>query len=281
MTMTTAQATDLQGDLRRKGYDLGRSGPNRDGVDGDYGATTHRAARAAIAASPPLVLAPAPNPVTGRALTDADYMAAASKLTAAAGRNVTLPHVLTIKKIESGGAWFTDLRADVLAADGDPEGGFIDGDALPKILFEAAKFDRKTGGRFRESHPNLSSARWNRSLYVGGQGEYIRLAKAMALDEEAALESASVGLFQVLGENWRDLGYPSVHAFWEANKASEGGQLDAFVRYVVANNLADELAAGGKTPASWVPFVSRYNGPGYADNAYHTKAAAEFARLTA
>lgn len=277
---TAAQGREVQSALRAKGHYLGTGGPGRDGVDGDYGPTTHRANLSAIAASPALIAAPTPAPDTGRALTQQDYLAAASKLTAAAGRTVGLPHVLTIKKIESGGAWFEDMRADVLAADGDPDGGFIDGD-MPKILFEAKKFHQKTGGRFDNSHPNLSSPVWNRALYVGGQGEYVRLAKAMALDEHAALESASVGLFQVMGEHWKHLGYPSVHAFWEANKTSEGGQLDAFVRFVIANRLADELAAGGRTPASWVPFVSRYNGPGYAQNAYHTKAAAEFVRQSA
>lgn len=280
MGMTQVQAAEVQVALRLKHHALGAGGPNRDGVDGDYGPTTHRAALAAIAASPALALAPAPIPVAGRALTEADYRAAAAKLTQAAGRVVTLAHVMTIKKIESNGAWFTDIRADILSSDGDPDGGFIHGD-MPKILFEAHKFSAKTGGRFNASHPNLSSPRWNKALYVGGQGEYARLARAMALDEQAALESASVGLFQVLGEHWRALGYASVHAFWEANKASEGGQLDAFIRYVVVNRLADELAAGGKSAASWVPFVERYNGTGYAANAYHTKAAAEFARLTA
>ena len=273
--MTPAQARELQAALRAKGYDLGRSGPARDGVDGDWGGTSQRANLQAILASPALVIAPPaikPGP-----LTDADYRAAAAKLTQAAGRQVTVRQVKTIMAVESNGAWFTDVRADILDADGP--GGFLDGPDLPKILFEAHKFSAKTGGRYDASHPNISSPKWNRSLYVGGQGEYLRLWKAMQLNEDAALESASVGLFQVLGENWRALKYDSVQQFWELNKRSEGDQLDAFVRYVIANNLADELAQGGTTAASWVPFVSRYNGSGYATNAYHTKAAQTFNRL--
>ena len=210
-------------------------------------------------------------------LTEADYRAAASKLTAAAGRMVTVRQVKVIKTIESGGAWFTDIRADVLAADGNPYGGFIHGD-MPKILFEAKEFHKRTSGRYDDSHPNISSPTWNRSLYVGGQGEYLRLAKAMALSENAALESASVGLFQVMGYHWKSLGYASVQDYWDRMKQSEGEQLDAFVRFVVVNKLADELAQGGALASSWVPFVERYNGPGYAQNHYHTKAAAEFAR---
>lgn len=275
MTMSPAQARELQAALRAKGYDLGRSGPARDGVDGDWGATSQRANVQAILASPALVIAPAlvkPGP-----LTESDYRAAAAKLTQAAGRQVTVRQVKTIMAVESNGAWFKDVRADILDADGP--GGFLDGPDLPKILFEAHKFSGKTGGRYDDSHPNISSRKWNRSLYVGGQGEYLRLWRAMQLNENAALESASVGLFQVLGENWRDLGYASVQAFWDANKRSEGDQLDAFVRYVIANKLAGALAQGGADPASWVAFVSRYNGSGYAANGYHTKAAREFTRL--
>lgn len=273
--MTPAQARELQAALRAKGYDLGRSGPARDGVDGDWGGTSQRASVQAILASPALVIAPPaikPGP-----LTDADYRAAAAKLTQAAGRQVTVRQVKTIMAVESNGAWFQDVRADILDADGP--GGFLDGPDLPKILFEAHKFSGKTGGRYDASHPNISSRKWNRSLYVGGQGEYLRLWRAMQLNEDAALESASVGLFQVLGENWRDLGYASVQAFWDANKRSEGDQLDAFVRYVIANKLAGALAQGGADAASWVAFVSRYNGSGYAANGYHTKAAREFTRL--
>lgn len=281
MAMTRDQALAVQRGLKTKGYDLGRAGPNRDGIDGDYGPTTHRANLAAIAASPALqVVPPVWTAPAALGITETDYAAAASKLTAAArGATVTVRHVKVIKKIESNGAWFTDIRADVLASDGDPDGGFIHGDRLAKILFEAKEFHKRTGGRFDDSHPNLSSPTWNRGLYVGGQGEYIRLAKAMALDENAALESASVGLFQVMGYHWRALGYASVQDYWAKMQESEANQLDAFVRFVIVNGLADELAQGGASAASWVPFVQRYNGPGYAQNAYHTKAAAEWNRL--
>ena len=274
MAMTTTQAREVQGALIGKGFDLGRSG-----ADGDYGGKTHAANLAAIAASPALspILAPAAPAVIG--LTDADYAAAATKLSAAAGRTVSVKQVKVIKIIESGSAWFTDIRADVLAADGDPDGGFIDGDRLAKILFEAKEFHKRTGGRYDVAHPNISSPTWNRSLYIGGQGEYIRLAKAMALNEVAALESASVGLFQVMGYHWKALGYASVHDYWARMQASEANQLDAFVRFVIANKLASKLARGGATEASWVPFVEVYNGAGHASNRYAPRAADTFKKF--
>lgn len=61
--MSEAQAREVQTGLKAKGYNLGASGPARDGVDGDYGPTTHGANLRAIAASPALTASPAPAPV--------------------------------------------------------------------------------------------------------------------------------------------------------------------------------------------------------------------------
>jgi peptidoglycan L-alanyl-D-glutamate endopeptidase CwlK len=52
MSMTKAQATEVQARLVAKGYDLGKSGKNRDGVDGDYGTLTHGNLLACIASAP-------------------------------------------------------------------------------------------------------------------------------------------------------------------------------------------------------------------------------------
>jgi hypothetical protein len=76
----------------------------------------------------------------------------------------------------------------------------------PKILFEAHLFSRLTGHKFDATHPAISSLTWNRNLYGGGAKEYGRLQEAMALDETAALATASWGLFQVLGSNHKSAG---------------------------------------------------------------------------
>ena len=55
-----------------------------------------------------------------------------------------------------------------------------------------------SGVRFDESHSHISTPSWVRN-YKGGAGEYERLAEAIALNREAALKSASWGMFQILG----------------------------------------------------------------------------------
>lgn len=179
--------------------------------------------------------------------------------------------IRAVWEVESGGGWFTDVRADILALDGP--GGFIDGPNLPKILFEAHVFDRETGGKFRAAYPNLSSARWNRALYAGGVGEYERLHRAMQLDRTAALRSASVGGAQIMGFNHKLAGFDTVESFWAAMKISERAHLDAFAAFVRNSGLADELRRVSTVHADCVPFAAAYNGPGYAANAYHVKIA--------
>lgn len=191
----------------------------------------------------------------------------------------TVAQIRAVWEVESGGGWFADVRGDILALDGP--GGFIDGPNLPKILFEAHIFDRETGGRFRASHPNLSSSRWDRKLYVGGQAEWIRLHRAMQLDRRAALRSASVGGAQIMGFNHKLAGFDTVEAFWDAMKVSERAHLDAFAAFIRNSNLLAALRQISNYHAACVPFASGYNGTGFAANEYHIKIARAHAKFSA
>jgi hypothetical protein len=115
---------------------------------------------------------------TGEAerMRDSDYAAAAAALFC------DIAAVKAVVEVESGG------RTGFLA------------DKRPKILFESRWFHKLTGGRFDQSHEHLSTPTWVRN-YKGGAGEYERLFEAMELDREAALKSASWGMFQILGVN--------------------------------------------------------------------------------
>ncbi len=205
-------------------------------------------------------------------LTEADFQQVAAAL------GCTVAQIRAVWEVESGGGWFKDVRADILALDGP--GGFLDGPHLPKILFEAHIFDRYTEGKYRASHPNLSSARWNRKLYIGGQGEYIRLWKAMALDRKAALLSASVGGAQIMGFNHQAAGFPTVEAFWDAMKQSEAAHLKAFAAFITSKKLVNALRAISNVAAACMAFAKGYNGAGFAANNYHVKIAAAHAKYS-
>jgi hypothetical protein len=155
----------------------------------------------------------------------------------------------------------------VLAVESRGRGFNPDGSVV--TLFEGHKFHRFTDGRFDLSHPDLSYPTWSRQWYGDWEHEQDRLARATALDREAALKSASWGLFQIMGFNHGACGFLTVEGFVQAMRESEGRQLDAFVDLIEEWGLADEMR-----DRRWRDFARKYNGPAYAVNKYDVKLAA-------
>lgn len=180
--------------------------------------------------------------------------------------NLTVHHLKAVIAVESNGGWFEDVRNDILDLDGP--GGFLDGPDLPKILFEAHWFSKFTNHAFDKTHPQISSPVWNRSLYKGGQTEYIRLYTAMDLDRTAALKATSWGLFQIMGFNFDKCGFKDVEEMVKAMKTSEYEHLQAFLKFCENQNLIVPLRE-----KDWAKFARGYNGPAYATLNYHGKLA--------
>lgn len=153
--------------------------------------------------------------------------------------------------------------------DVESRGGFL-ADTRPKILFERHYFSRLSGRKFDAANPDVSSR--SPGGYKGGAAEYERLAKAIKLDRDAALRSASWGAFQIMGDHAKSLGYADAEAFVAAMVSGEPAQLEAFVAFVKKNNLDDELIR-----RDWAGFARGYNGPNYRINKYDEKLAAAFA----
>jgi len=155
-------------------------------------------------------------------------------------------------------------------------GGFLP-DKRPKILFEAQVFGGLTQHRWDASQPNISSATWNRALYgAAGAHQYDRLAEAIALDRAAALQSASWGMFQILGMNYAACGFAGVENYVAAMCVSEGAQLAAFAAFCQHGGLDKFLRAH-----DWTHFALGYNGPGEAENDYDNKLAAAYQKRAA
>lgn len=108
--------------------------------------------------------------------------------------------------------------------------------------------------------------------YLGGAKEHERLAKAVLIDRECALQSASWGLFQIMGFHWKALGFTSVQEFINQQYRSEAGQLDTFVRFIQINPGMHKALKD----KDWAKFARLYNGPDYAKNNYDTKLAAAY-----
>jgi N-acetylmuramidase/Putative peptidoglycan binding domain len=149
--------------------------------------------------------------------------------------------------------------------------GFLP-DRRPKILFERHIFHHLTNGRFDNRDPDISQPTAG-GYGAGGAHQYDRLAAAMQLDPDAALQSASWGMGQIMGENFKAAGFSKVEDMVAAMVQSEDDQLLAGARFMLANGMGEPLRN-----RDWAGFARRYNGPNFAANDYDGKLHAFYQR---
>jgi hypothetical protein len=171
-------------------------------------------------------------------------------LEAAEKYNLPVSTIHAVIEVESGGS------------------GFLE-DGRPKILFEGHIFWRelkKVGLNSQKLMPgneDIIYMNWTKDHYIGGAGEYTRLDKAIKIHREAALKSASWGLFQIMGENYALTGDQDIETFVKEEYASEMNQLYDFLNFITNTRLIKYLRV-----KNWAKFAAGYNGPGYKANKY-------------
>lgn len=147
----------------------------------------------------------------------------------------------------------------------------IDGRAEPLIRFEGHYFDRRLSGSLREKArvAGLSSPKAGGIANPASQaGRWALLRRAAALAPDAAYESVSWGVGQVMGAHWQMLGYDSVAALVEEARSGLAGQARLMLRYLEKTGLRGALGRH-----DWAAVARGYNGPAYAANGYDRKLA--------
>jgi len=185
------------------------------------------------------------------AITARDIAAAAARL------GVSVAQVRAVRTVEAAGAGY-------------------DKAGMPKILYERHRFHRFTAGRFSPApfSQSKSGGYTDDANRDGIKDSWDRLCEAIATGEvDNAFQACSWGLFQVMGEWWDELGYPSPYAMAWTCAQSEGDQLEVFIRYVEHFRLQDELRDLTSNPATCRPFAAAYNGPAYREGNYDVKLA--------
>lgn len=172
-------------------------------------------------------------------LTNADFCRAAKRL------QCSVSAIKAVAEVESRGKPF-----------------YADG--FPVILFERHKFRKLTNGEFNTSHPHLSGPPGGYGR--AGQNQRNKFNEALQLNPEAAMLSCSWGQFQIMGFNHEVCGYGSVGDFVDAMKESASCHLDAFVSFVIGNNLARHLRS-----RNFYLFAESYNGSDQEKNDYSGK----------
>lgn len=126
-------------------------------------------------------------------------------------------------------------------------------------------------GKYSSEYGDVLFPKWNRAIYVGGIAEYDRLEKASRINKDAALCSASWGMFQIMGFNHKICGFGTVRDYVEAIKQSANNHLVSFIEYLKNTELAKPLKE-----LDWETFAKRYNGSGYKQNQYDRKLKAAY-----
>lgn len=179
----------------------------------------------------------------GMTLSDADYQFAATQL----GSGISANLIKAFAQVESGGK-----------SGFGPKG-------LPIIAFEGHWFQRYTKHKYDETHPLLS---YKYKKKAGPQWQvnnadqdkaWETMATAFGLDQEAALKSASWGMFQVMGFNFTGCGYKNVFEFVAALKLNAGQQLKAFLNFCKQNPGFIKAA----TNKDYAGMARSYNGDDY------------------
>ncbi|WP_313221963.1 N-acetylmuramidase family protein [Stutzerimonas nitrititolerans] len=235
-------------------------------VDGDFGDNTE-AVVAAYQRNVGLVVDGVAGPKTlaalagkdcARLLKESDQQQAADRL------GVPLASIKAVNQVESRGEGFG-------------------ANCRPVILYErhvmharlqAHGITERTADNLAAQHPNLVNRK--PGGYIGGPAEHQRLAQAkQQIHEAAALESASWGLFQIMGYHWQRLGYLDAQHFADTMALSEAAQLDAFVTLIETDPALHKALKA----RSWKQFARIYNGPNYAKNLYDVKLARAYAQF--
>lgn len=133
-------------------------------------------------------------------------------------------------------------------------------------LLKGAERDRAV--REGLAHPSLGT------LANGREAVYAVIDRMRAINDTVAIESCSWGLGQVMGENWRRLGYSSAQALLAENMSGSAGQIECMMKFIRADARCLQAIRTG----DFTTFARIYNGPGYAANNYDNNMRAWAAR---
>lgn len=182
-------------------------------------------------------------------LTEEDFAEVAKML------NVDVPALKAIKEVESGklGAFYNSGR--------------------PVILFEGHIFWKQLQARkidptqYVKGNEDVLYKSWTKEFYKKSEeGEYERLKKAWKIHPTAAVESASVGMFQIMGSNYKLCGEEGAKKMWAHAWLSEKEQLKQLCNFIKNSGILVYLKNH-----DWANVALRYNGKSYAANEYDKK----------
>jgi hypothetical protein len=130
-------------------------------------------------------------------------------------------------------------------------------------------FDDKTGKIliqfepvwFRRKAPYAPSGEWSVNKVDIQRKEWEAFNSAFKINADAAMESTSIGLGQIMGFHFKRLNFNSVGAMWDDAKKGLHNQVQQLLMFIVTDR---RLLAALKS-RNWAMVATLYNGAGYMD----------------
>lgn len=113
---------------------------------------------------------------------------------------------------------------------------------------------------------------WSQNKVEKQAPEWLAFNEAFGHNPDAAMQSTSIGLMQVMGFHYKKLGFDNVGEMWNYAKVSEANQVELGLRFIRSNK---KLYAALKEK-DWATFAYYYNGAGYKKFKYDTRLAAAY-----
>jgi hypothetical protein len=161
--------------------------------------------------------------------------------------------IMAVDHVESGGSGFL--------SDGQPVILFE-----PHIFWKRLKAHGLDPNEYITGNEDILYPVWGTKPYGKSSEQHARLARAVKIHREAALESASWGRYQILGLNWELAGASSLQDFINKIYKGEYEHLQLFVNFIKATHLDDELRN-----LDFRGFARGYNGALYYKHEYDVK----------
>ena len=112
---------------------------------------------------------------------------------------------------------------------------------------------------FRKKAPYAPSGKWSVNKVDVQFVEWKAFSDAFAKDANAAMESTSIGLAQIMGFHYKRLGYKTVGDMWDDAKTGIGAQIQQLVRFIDT----DQKLKVALLNQDWHTVATIYNGSGY------------------
>lgn len=156
---------------------------------------------------------------------------------------VPASRINAVKEVESGGKGFDEATGKIL------------------IQFEPVWFKRKS--------PYTPSGKWSLNKVERQAKEWEAFNDAFSKNPDAAMESTSIGIMQVMGFHWKLLGFKSVGEMWDYAKESEYNQMRLSLLFIKSNKKMFNALVNGV----WKVVAYYYNGEKYWELQYDVKLA--------